>query len=115
MKVRRLLGCLVMALAFVTVFYGPDAYADCKDKTLHCIRDRGTKNSAGNVSMGQCFNIVLGCTDCKHTHYAKYANECNDKYSDCQDKCWACYPADGSSFSGELTCYDADGKAHNVP
>lgn len=113
---KRLFGCLIIVLAFVTVFCGPYSYAECSDKTLHCMKDRGSKNSAGKVSMGQCFYFPLGCDDCKHTNYAKYANECNEKYaSDCKGKCWTCYPADGSSFSGELTCYDTDGQVHNIP
>ncbi len=116
MKVKRSLGGLILALVFVVGFCGTDAYADCADKTLRCIKDRGTKSSAGEVKMGQCFNILLGCTDCKHTHYGKYATECNETYaSACEGQCWACYPADGSSFSGELTCYDTVGKAHNIP
>jgi len=115
-KVKRSWGWFILVLVVAAVFCAPIAYADCSDKTLRCIKDRGTKSSAGKVSMGQCFNVLLGCTDCKHTHYAKYDNECNAEYAEaCEGKCWACYPADGSSFSGELTCYDADGKAHNVP
>jgi hypothetical protein len=114
--VKKIFGCVMIALALVIVFCGSYAYADCKDKTLRCIKDRGTKSSAGKVSMGQCFYLPLGCDDCKHTHYAKYANECNEQYaSECKGNCWACYPADGSSFDGELTCYDTNGKAHNVP
>jgi hypothetical protein len=80
---------------------------------LHGIRHFHPENVEDR---GICFYVPFGCDDCKHTKYAKYANECNEQYaSKCEGKCWACYPADGSSFSGELTCYDTDGKGHHVP
>ncbi len=73
--VKKLWGGLILVLVFVLGFCGPDAHADCADKILRGIKDRGTKSSAVQVKMGQCFNLILGCTDCQYTHYTKYTDE----------------------------------------
>lgn len=116
---KRLFGCLILALAFVTVCCGSYVYAyeksHCSDTTLRCMKNKGSGKEAGKVNMGQCFCAFCfppGCNDCPNTDYGKYATECNDKFStECEDNCYACSIVSGGE--GALNCYDKDGHVHN--
>ena len=107
---------LILIFNVLIAFCGSSAYADCGDKTLRCINNKGYGKETGQVKMGQCLALpLMQCDDCKHTKYEKYARECNENnVSECKGNCYACYPADGSSFSGQLTCYDSDGRGHAI-
>ncbi|MCE1225369.1 MAG: hypothetical protein LWW87_02650 [Geobacteraceae bacterium] len=114
---KSLTGCILLVLFVTTVSYSNDLVGSCSPKKLFCVEKQGKGSKAGEVYMGQCMKYLPpGCDDCPHTNYGKYAKECNSSYgSACVDGCYACYPADGSSFSGMLTCYDTNGKAHTIP
>jgi hypothetical protein len=108
---------LMLVLTVMVSFCSTHVYArSCEDKTLRCINNKGLGKETGQVKMGQCFALtLLKCDDCPHTDYGKYARECNESHaSECKGECYACYPADGSSFSGQLTCYDKNGKGHAI-
>jgi hypothetical protein len=106
----------MLTFTVIVVTCSSYAYADCGSKTLLCVENKGLGKEAGKVKMGQCFELtLLKCDDCPHTNYGKYARECNESYgSQCKEHCYVCSPADGSSFSGELTCYDSEGKGHTI-
>jgi hypothetical protein len=87
----------------------------CSDKTLRCMKNKGTGSKAGEVMMGQCWYwFPPGCDDCPHTNYAKYTAECNENFAaECKDNCYAC-DTKYSGGSGLLTCYDHNGKGNVV-
>lgn len=77
---------------------------DCSDWKFDCIGDKGNGHKYGKVSVGACWQWkYFGCWPCR---LKEAAQKCNEKYSGCKGKCYACNKWDAC-------CLDTHGIWHN--
>ncbi|OPY75878.1 MAG: hypothetical protein A4E64_01756 [Syntrophorhabdus sp. PtaU1.Bin058] len=112
---KRLIGCLILVLAFVITVSGSYAAekAHCPDVDFGCNTSaKSTKDDVGSVKVGECFKALPlpGCKVCRDSSYGEAAQDCNEKYpQQCKDGCWACDYTHCEPHSGVTYCYDKDG------
>lgn len=117
---KKVLGCLVLVVAAVLIFWTPSVYADCQDSYYYCFRSLddyhkyGTDNWHYQAPVGNCWKDSW-CSICGgEGNYYKAADACKRKYPEYLNgvepiACIAAILFDGNS-KGHKKCWDVYGR-----